>query len=207
MKKEKYFKLFLISMTMMILLLGTTCKKSDESENDINVIISLATQSISDINNFMASTANKGNHKAFSAEKQAATPCIFYMGSQQISQALRNIVNPSPGHGWMKGLWNFWFYSDCTAYMEIDASVDCSEGATMTSGDTLNGSLSIKGHIDAASGVVDMFFTEKSDSFSVNNNGSHIVYLIIEATGTLSGGTVTITGHIDSEQISITSSY
>ena len=207
MKKEKMVKIGLISLTMMILLLGTTCKKSDESENDINVIIGLATQSISDINNFVASTANKGNHKAFSAEKQAAAPCIFYMGTQQINQALRNIVNPSAGHGWMTGVWNFWFYSDCTAYMQIEASVDCSQGATMTSGDTLNGSLSIKGHIDAASGVVDMFMTEESKSFSVNSNGSHIVYLIIEATGTLSGGTVTITGHIDSDEISITSSY
>jgi len=206
MKKEKMVKIGLISMTMMILLLSTTCKKSDESENDINVIISLATQSISDINNFTASTANIGNHKAFSVEKQAASPCMTFSDTQQISQAIRNVVNPSPGHGWMTGLMKYWFFPDCTAYMEIEATWDCSQGATMTTGDTLGGSLRIRGHINAASGVVDMFMTEDSDSFSVNNR-SHIVYLILEATGTLSGGTVTITGHIDSDQISITSSY
>ncbi|MCX6556744.1 MAG: hypothetical protein NTW95_04845 [Candidatus Aminicenantes bacterium] len=206
MKKEKMVKIGLIAMTVMILLLGTTCKKSDESENDINVIIGLATQSISDINNFAASTANIGNHKAFGVEKQAAGPCIFYMDNHPISQAIRNVENPSPGHGWMTGLWKYWFYSDCSAYMEIEATWDCSQGATMTTGDTLGGSLLITGHINAASGVVDMFMTEESNSFSVNNR-SHIVYLILEATGTLSGGTVTITGHIDSDEISITSSY
>jgi hypothetical protein len=206
MKKEKMAKIGLISMTMLILLLGTTCKKSDESENDINVIIGLATQSMSDINNFAASTANIGNHKAFGVEKQAAGPCITWADTQPISQAIRNIVNPSAGHGWMTGFMKYWLFPDCSAYMEIEATWDCSEGATMTTGDTLGGSLLIKGHIDAASGVVDMFMTEESNSFTVNNR-SHIVYLILEATGTLSGGTVTITGHIDSDQISVTNSY
>jgi hypothetical protein len=206
MKKEKMVKIGLISMTVMILLLGTTCKKSDESENDINVIISLATQSISDINDFAASPASIGNQKAFSVEKQAAPACQPISAVKAVNQAMTGLVNPSPSHGWMTGQMTISVYADCSVLMTIATVIDCTQGATMATGDTLGGGLGMTGHIDAASGVVDMFVTETSQSFVVNGR-SHNVFLNLEATGTLSGGTVTITGHIDGDQISVTNSY
>jgi hypothetical protein len=204
MKKEKMAKIGLISMTMMILLLGTTCKKSDESENDINVIIGLATQSISDLNKLSGSSTGNGNQKAEAFKKQAA--CQPISAVKAINQAMTGVVNPSPSHGWMTGNMGVSVNADCSALLTIQATIDCSQGATMSAGDTLGGSLLVTGHIDAVSDHVDMFVTETSQSFLVNGR-SHNVFLNLEAAGTLSGGTVTITGHIDSDQISITSSY
>ncbi|MCX6554147.1 MAG: hypothetical protein NTZ12_03895 [Candidatus Aminicenantes bacterium] len=204
MKKEKMLKIGLISMMMIVLILGTTCKKSDESGNDINVIINLATQSISDINKFSGSATGIGNQKSDVFNKQSA--CQPISAVKAINQAMTGIVNPSPSHGWMTGNMGVSVYADCSVLMTIQATIDCSQGATMASGDTLGGSLLITGHIDAVSDHVDMFITETSQSFSVNGR-SHNVFLNLEATGTLSGGTVTVTGHIDSDQISVTSSY
>jgi hypothetical protein len=207
MKKEKYFNLFLISMTMMILLLGTTCKKSDESDNDINAILSLATQSISDMNKFSSGTANIGNQKSLGFEKQAAAACQPVSAIKAINQAITGVVNPSPSHGWLTGNMGVSVYADCSALLTIQATIDCSQGATMASGDTLGGSLLVTGHIDAVSDHIDMSMTESSQSFVVNGR-SHNVFLNIKASGTLAGGTVTITGWVDDDHsIEYTESY
>jgi hypothetical protein len=204
MKKEKMVKIGLIAMTMIILLLGTTCKNSDESENDINAIINLATQSISDINKISGSATGIGNKTADVFSKQSA--CQPISAVKAINQAITGIVNPGPNHGWMTGSMGVSVNADCSVLMTIQATIDCSQGATMANGDTLGGGLLITGHINAVSDHLDMFMTESSQSFLVNGR-SHNVFLNLEAKGTLSGGTVTITGHIDSEQISLTSSY
>jgi hypothetical protein len=206
MKKAKMAKIGLISLTMMILLLGTTCKKSDESENDINVIISLATQSISDANKFSASATGDGNQKAVVFTKQTAAACQPISWVKTISQAMTGLVNPSPGHGWMTGQMGISVNADCSALMTIAAVIDCTDGATMATGDTLGGGLGMSGHIDAVSNNVEIYMTESSTSFVVNGR-SHNVFLNLDANGVLSGGMVTITGHIDGEQISITNSY
>jgi hypothetical protein len=205
MKKEKNLKLCLISITMIILILSTTCKKSDESENDINVIISLATQSISDINKFSGSATGHGNQKAEVFYKQSA--CQPVSAVKAINQAITGVVNPSPSHGWMTGNMGVSVYADCSALLTIQATIDCSQGATMASGDTLGGSLLVTGHIDAVSDQIDMSMTESSQSFVVNGR-SHDVFLNIRAQGTLAGGTVTITGWVDDDHsIEYTESY
>jgi hypothetical protein len=206
MKKEKKLKLGLIAMTMMFLILGTTCKKSDESANDIDTIISFATQSISDLNKF-SSAANIGNQKQLHVENQAAAACQPVSAVKAINQAITGVVNPSPSHGWMTGNMGVSVYADCSALLTIQATIDCSQGATMASGDTLGGSLLVTGHIDAVSDHIDMSMTESSQSFVVNGR-SHDVFLNIRAQGTLAGGTVTITGQIDGDySIDYTESY
>jgi hypothetical protein len=206
MKKEKKLKLGLIAMTMMFLILGTTCKKSDESANDIDTIISFATQSISDLNKF-SSAANIGNQKQLHVENQAAAACQPVSAVKAINQAITGVVNPSPSHGWMTGNMGVSVYADCSALLTIQATIDCSQGATMASGDTLGGSLLVTGHIDAVSDQIDMSMTESSQSFVVNGR-SHDVFLNIRAQGTLAGGTVTITGQIDGDySIDYTESY
>jgi hypothetical protein len=206
MKKEKKLKLGLIAMTMMFLILGTTCKKSDESANDIDTIISFATQSISDLNKF-SSAANIGNQKQLHVENQAAAACQPISAGKALNQAITGVVNPSPGHGWMTGQMTVSVYADCSVIIAISASIDCSQGATMANGDTLGGVLSVHGTINTTAGSVNMVMIEESSNFIVNGR-SHDVFLNIRAQGTLAGGTVTITGQIDGDySIDYTESY
>jgi hypothetical protein len=198
MKKDKFAKLGLVFMMAVMLILGTTCKKSDESAADIAVITNIAAMSMTDLNSISFS----------GAAQSRASSCVPFSNHVNLSNKPSYIANPSAGHGLYTGYLDSSINKNCDINITIMSQLNCILGAVTTDGHNLGGMLYLNGSAKSVNNSFDLSIREFNGTTGFEVDGrTHTIDLTCAAHGALYGGTVSITGHIDGEVINITSSY
>lgn len=198
MKKNKHFVLALVLLATLFVFLGNSCKKADDADADIKVITNIASLCMTDMNSisFAANSA------------QPAGKCRPTTIHINIKENPSFIVNPFPGHGQYSGYADSSINSNCDCSMSIMSSMSCVLGAVTTSGDKLGGTLYLNGTGKMIGTAISLTLREYSGSTGLEVNGkTHTVDLTCTLTGTATGGTIKLTGHIDNDTINLTQSF
>lgn len=198
MNKNKLFVLGLVFLATLFVFLGTSCKKADDTDADIEVISNIASLCMTDMNgfSFMANSA------------RPAAKCKPSSHHMNVSVNPSFIANPAPGHGQYSGYIDGSINASCDVSTTIMTSMSCVLGAVTTSGDKLGGTLYLNGSGKMIGTAITITIREFSGTTGLEVNGkAHTVDLTCTLTGTATGGTIKLSGHIDNVTINETQNF
>lgn len=204
---KKYIKFGLGLFMASLMFFGVTCKKAAENyPEDIAAITAMSATVMADMMQLSFAEAN-----SLVSQQNKNTGCKYEKKHWNLNARPSCFINPSPGHGWYDGWFDSTVETNCNMTLSLMSDVNCSLGATFTTGEYVSGRIDIDGmmnFINSTSAIDLQIHIKTGATGFVVSGHTHTIHLDCQMRGIVGvGGTITIRGNIDNDVINYSSSY